>query len=316
MAVRAPDPHNLRGMTGVVSAPVIETDRLCLGCDYNLRGLRAGINCPECGLPSVMPEGIDDPLALMPRRVILAFIWGCWAASICVLGVIGAVIASRMPDIDPKIPGYTLAGLSLLWLAATWLLTPAFAIPQAIFRGFSRASKVRRAALWLQWGWVLAAGCAAVAVTLSSPPAWLTSLLWAGTWIGFLVGMAGIVVLCILMDRLADWTRDEDAQTMFNWAMWGLPIATVFLFVHIPLPFVNALMILLWLAAAALFPYGLIMLSKSVTLSIVHSFEHDERSKRQDERRQQYHDHVGKLVEKIDRGQGGTKTQIHDGTKR
>src|SRR5436190_48874 len=124
MPARAPDPHNLRAMTGAQPAPVIETDRPCLGCGYNLRGLRAGINCPECGMPSVMPEGIDDPLALMPRGVILAFIWGCWAASICVLGVIGAVIVSRFPDIDRIVPAIALAGLSILWCLATWLLTP------------------------------------------------------------------------------------------------------------------------------------------------------------------------------------------------
>ena len=73
MAVRAPDPHNLRSAAhNVAASAIIDTDRPCLGCGYNLRGLRAGINCPECGLPSVLPQGLDDPLALMPRSVVLA----------------------------------------------------------------------------------------------------------------------------------------------------------------------------------------------------------------------------------------------------
>src|SRR5438552_13978961 len=97
MRPRAPDPHNLRAMTSAMPAPVFESDHPCLGCGYNLRGLRAGVKCPECGMPSVMPAGIDDPLALMPRPVIVAFIWGCWAASFCVVGAIAAVIISRLP---------------------------------------------------------------------------------------------------------------------------------------------------------------------------------------------------------------------------
>ena len=312
MPARAPDPHNLRAMTTAQPAPIIQTDRPCLGCGYNLRGLRAGINCPECGMPSVMPAGIDEPLALMPRRVILAFVWGCWVASICVVGVVGAIMASRFPDLDPLVPRITLVGLSLLWLIATWMLTPAFAIPQAVFHGFSHASKVRKAARLFQIGWVLTALCA-LGATLTSGPATSPSLLFDwGMWLGFLSGIAGVIALCVLMEQLADWTRDESAKTMFNWAMWGLPVVGLLLMLRVPIRTAGAVVggmglsftAVLWgtsLIFAAMFPYALLSLSKSVSLSIVHSFEHEERTKRRDERTRQYHARVGEMVEKMDK---------------
>src|ERR1043165_1019057 len=99
MAHRAPDPHNLRnlaqapGMHG--PAPIIEVDRECAGCGYNLRGLRVGINCPECGMPTITPKGIDDPLSMMPMRVILTVVRGCWVGSICVVLMVGLELAER-----------------------------------------------------------------------------------------------------------------------------------------------------------------------------------------------------------------------------
>jgi len=306
MALHAPDPHNLRGMNKQ-AAPVIEVDRPCLSCGYNLRGLRAGIKCPECGMPSKMPEGIDDPLSLMPTRVIAAFIRGCWVASVCVMGLLGVVIAHRFQAWDSKVTMTVLTGIAMLWVGAAYWLTPAFALPQAVIRGFSHASRLRKSARQLQWGWVIAAGSSAAMMTWPTMGNGLAILLSWGRTLGFLGGLTGIVLLSILMERLSDWARDADAEKMFNWATWGLPITTPLLFVE-ALPMGPRLVLLVvWLALVCTFPWGLISLSGSVTLSILHAMEHEERMKRRDERTQKYHDQVAETVQKMDAPRGKTQ---------
>jgi predicted amidophosphoribosyltransferase len=44
----------------------IDTDQLCGQCGYNVRGLRWGGLCPECGSPIVLPDAAHDSLAEAP----------------------------------------------------------------------------------------------------------------------------------------------------------------------------------------------------------------------------------------------------------
>lgn len=305
MAARGPDPHNLRQLARQAApqaAPVIDVDRRCVGCGYNLRGLRLGINCPECGMPSVLPPDIDDPLSTMPMRVILMLVRGCWVAAICVVLTVIALLAERMGAVDRKIVMPILAGLAVLWWGATFWLTPAFTIPQAIKRGFGPHSRLRMLARWLQLGWVVASVAAAITALLS--PAALAAPLAFFQFVGLVIGLAGLVILAILMERLAEWARDEDAQQMFNWAMWGWPIAMI-LYATVG-PVISAWLgsgghyriglvffMLFWIAAIGTFPYGLLMLSKSVTLSILHNIEYRDREQRRQERDQERIERAG-----------------------
>jgi hypothetical protein len=196
-----------------------------------------------------------------------------------------------------------LAGLSLPWVGAVILLTPAMNLPQAAARGFSRSSRLRRVARWLQLGWVLATTCALFDGLLGSPTGGAAGLISAGQWIGCIIGLTGLVVLSVLMERLAEWVRDMDAERMFNWAMWSWPIAML-LFIPIGFfmsnlsgfsgrRFVPTIIVILWIAAIGTFPYGLFLLSKSVTLAVVHAKEHEERSRRSQERQQRFYDRTG-----------------------
>lgn len=311
MAPRAPDPHNLMKLAAKQPAPIIDVDRECHGCGYNLRGLRLGVKCPECGLPSVIVNKSDDPLSLMPMRVILAIVRGCWVAAICVAAMVGAVLADRTGAIKHEIAMAILAGLSVLWLGAVRWLTPAFAIPQAISRGFGPRSRVRRAARLLQIGWIVGTGCALLLGLQSNPKAFTAGLLSLGQWLGLMTGLAGLVVLSVLMERLSEWARDEDAQRMFNWAMWSWPLALLlygavqfFMGAMFATPgrvrIGAGLFVVLWIMAIGTFPYGLLMLAKSVTLSIVHNWEYQERTQRMQERDQRYRDRSGALAERTE----------------
>jgi hypothetical protein len=299
MPPRAPDPHNLRSMSQR-SAPIIGVDRECLGCGYNLRGLRVGAPCPECGMPSDAPEGIDDPLSQMPYRVILAFIRGCWVASICIGAMMGVVIADRWGAWDRSISMMVLAVVAFLWVGAVLWLTPAFSLPQAVVRGFSRVSRLRRIARLSQLGWVIAAAAEALLLAQPNGSAGLRAMLTLAEWLAFAGGITGIVLLSILLERLSDWARDADAERMFNWATWGLPIATLMMLIDVSHPLLSLIVFLAWLVLVCTFPAGLLSLSKSVTLSLLHAKEHQDRIKRRDERTRQYHARVGQTVGKMD----------------
>jgi hypothetical protein len=297
MPYRAPDPHNLSALVGN-HAPVIAGDRACAGCGYNLRGLRVGTACPECGLPTVAVANIDDPLSVMPTRVILAFIRGCWVASICVAALLGLVVALQFRAMNRDEFVMCLAALSVLWLGAVLWLTPAFTLPQATLRGFTHRSRLRQAARWLQWGWVIAAFSELLQLKLSIASAGINQLLTIGQVGGFAAGLIGTMLMSILLERLADWTRDADAERMFNWATWGLPIATALLLWNPSHVLMRLAFLLAWLLVAATFPYGLLSLSKSVTLSALHSLEHKDRQRRRNERDRQFDDRVVESVSK------------------
>jgi len=302
MPFRAPDPHNLRN--AALKVGVIEDDRECPGCGYNLRGLplQTGGRCPECGMITVASSRapqIDDPLSLAPTRVILAFIRGCWAASILVGLAIGLNLARRFPDVDADFLRAALLGVSLLWCGAVIWLTPAFDLPQAASRGFSRRGRMRRAARWLQLGWPLASGLRLIQalVTLATPVSNMVGML---ATLAVAAGLVGVVILSILLERLAEWARDDRAEHLFNWAVWAIPLTTLLLLVDLPLPMVNLLFGLLWLIGIGLFPYGLLSLSGSVTLSVVHAHEHRQREQRRAERQHRYDQQVAKTVQKMD----------------
>jgi hypothetical protein len=297
MAIRGPDPHNIRGMLAKQKAPIIDSDRECPGCGYNLRGLRVGIKCPECGMPSVMPAEVDDALSLMPRAVILEFIWGCWIASLCVFAAAGVIVADQVHAFDHTVTEIVLTGTALVWAIACWMLTPAFALPQAVFWGFSKRSRLRLVARWLGPGWLMAL-TAALLEPFAAQLILVRPLLWLASVGGAIAGLASIVTLSIMLERLAEWTRDDTAQKIFNGFVWGLPLVVLggLLQFQLPLPFLMVGLALGCLVLLLCFPLGLLMLSKSVTLSIVHSYEHEHRTRRREERKQAY---FAKVIDRV-----------------
>jgi len=310
MAFRSPDPHNLRrAATRAGQDGVYEHDRPCLGCGYNLRGIPRGGKCPECGMASKMPDDIDAPLSQAPTRVILSFIRGCWLASICVAAAVGVTIADRFPAWKPSISLFIMTGVSLLWVLAVMWLTPGFNLPQAAIRGFSPRGKLRRATRLLHWGWVAATCAQFVDWQLSvnsggiagAGGGSLRTLLSLMETVGFLAGLAGIVCLSLMLERLAEWTRDDTAEKCFNWAAWSLPISTLLLNVHIPnQTYVNLLITAVWLASVAIFPYALLNLSGSVTYCVLHAVEHKGRDERRQERSKKYTQNVGETISTMD----------------
>ncbi|MHC4107863.1 MAG: hypothetical protein ACYSTY_07250, partial [Planctomycetota bacterium] len=85
-----------------------------------------------------------------------------------------------------------------------------------------------------------------------------------------------------------------------NLAVWGVPLATLLLFVPLPHPIVRILVGVIWLAAVGCFPYGLLSLSQSVTLSVMHAREHRDRERRRYQRAQEFSQRVTDTLARID----------------
>jgi len=260
----------------------VSGDLLCDQCSYNLRGLRFGGACPECGTPITLRKEGDLPFHEMPLPVIKRFRASAWAATLSMLAFFSLLVFSNKLASSQVPVGLLMLAMITLWLLAVWRLTPALDLPQAARYGFSQKSKLRFAARWFQFGWVLTALAVYFFIAgVRSGFLWNFSVI--SFYGGIAVGLLGLVSLCFFMARFADWVGAEFAEKAFKFTIWGnviaIPLAIiiprlifgtgVFMIVLVPL-FVVPIAILL-LASIMAFPLGLLSLSRSVDWSIVHS---------------------------------------------
>ena len=267
----------------------IDTDKPCYQCGYNLRGLRYGGVCPECGTPIRFRRDADLAFDELPLRMIKKFRLSTWMATGAVGGVLVVPVAHYMLPAAPG--GYEVAVIALivLWFVAVWRLTEPLDMPQAANYGLSKGSWLRRAARWLQCGWVLAV----VAWNLAAATPAVTLAVTAG---GAVLGLVGVVALAMHLARFAGWVRDDFAAKAFNLAVFGIPFA-VMLSLLIPLvgvsfgvmrflviPLVVVPIALLLLASILAFPVGLLSLNHALGWSVVHAGARAERSRELHER--------------------------------
>jgi hypothetical protein len=211
------------------SAGRIEADRHCDGCGYNVRGLRYGANCPECGRP-IEATGGSDLMLSGPHEERAAWRLGLMIAATCLLvaavarlafvplavgriGPLGAAGASK--EIKATYLGLGLL-LALLWAGAAWAMTPR--------RLLQRWPKVR----WLRWFvrgsqllWPLAYVCWMFAALGGE-----NSLALPARGLRLLAGI-GAIALAFLLSRVAEQAELEDAARRLNAAAWLLPVATL-----------------------------------------------------------------------------------------
>ena len=187
-------------------APYVGTDRACVRCGYNLKGLKVSENCPECGRPirPKRPGSLSDqnmiyaPLGYLRTlalgthfylagfiTLVISWMWWLWhdraePAPLIVGAVAGAVWWLGVVLVTRARP---LTGLSQADSAREWFWPRLLArITQAC--------------------WAPAAALGVLHVRTGSDLAW-----WAGLGLA-LVALLGLVAVNLYQQHLADWADD------------------------------------------------------------------------------------------------------------
>ena len=280
--------------TAALRGKPIDQDTQCEYCGYNLRGLRYGKACPECGTPIRYRREPDLAFYEMPLPLIKGFRLSCWMAILAFVGIVACWMIGGLRGGSVISPVLMLVVVGL-WLTAVWRLTQPLNVPQAVAHGLSPRSRLRNAARWLQSGWALAAGSLA-ANQAQAALAFPTPLFDSLFVVGVLIGIVGIAALALFLARFANWVRDEFAARAFSTAVWGgvilTPLVLLLPVINVPIgpfgiflaPMILVVIIVLLLVTVAAFPVGLYSLSRSVDWSVIHAKERTERDRRLHER--------------------------------
>lgn len=258
----------------------MSVDRPCASCGYNLRGLKVGGRCPECGEEIPPPPTLDDDsLSRMPRPVILTFIRGAITAAVAVTLLLVTSMAILFGWLSPHLMT-GVAGLALLaWMLAMWWLTPALTIREGVSRGFCKRGVTRQIARWGQMGWLLGAGMLLAREVANPAQKVADAMTWAAFGLGA-IGVIGTIAMAVMMERLAEWTRDTTAQAIFQWFQWLLPFAAIGLLLLPTGSIWGRIAALIGAAAVLALPVGVLMLASSIWLSGIHHLEHTARETR------------------------------------
>ncbi len=214
--------RTLRQMAGITE---IETDRPCRSCGYNLKGLRNGLVCPECGTPIRAPtvgrfanNMVDAPLGYLKQ---LRLGLGMLSASV-VLGMV-AGIASFFSSV----PLFPLVGLvcAPLWVGGTWLVTegrpvednvpPDPILDHAKLRLTIRATQsICLLAAFLLFLGFLAERASGTAIG-AAPPIYVVWLNGTGA-VALLMSVLMLVPFGIYLSALADWAGHGPVTMQFR----------------------------------------------------------------------------------------------------
>ncbi len=255
----------------------VEGDRQCDQCGYNLRGLRFGGRCPECG--TTIRYRRDPTLWFdeLPLTLIRRFQRSCLLATVTLFGMMALAVV-RFQAAPPGSGTALLSGIGV-WVYAAWRLTVPFDHPRAASLGLGRLSRLRRAARLLQLAWLVFAGAVA-----ASPPRLF--LLWAAG----LPAVAGLVCLVLYLGRIASWVRDEFAEKAFDLSVFGTVLGSGLSLIITGLgfamgglqinfvPFMLVFSLGLTVVSLLAFPVGLLSLSRSVGWSARHARARQARS--------------------------------------
>jgi hypothetical protein len=223
------------------SVTVLE-DRECPGCGYNLRGLKLGGRCPECGrtISGGQARGrfLDD-LSRAPMRYLGTLRAGLALASVGLMLFTAAIVA-RFAGAVPGPVAMAAAGAALaLWAfgvhrATTKRVRTEQTAPDALLDS-TRLRRAARIGAFFPLGALLFTALAALAgAVLVAPAGQPAGTNPSGGSLVLLVGMAGLAAIGWLaaffalaplgayLSALADWAGEEGAAGRLRGACWAI----------------------------------------------------------------------------------------------
>ncbi|MBC7834382.1 MAG: hypothetical protein H7Y88_04685 [Phycisphaerales bacterium] len=200
----------------------VNEDRACIGCGYNLKGLKVSGKCPECGrairkakVSYSAQQLVRAPLGYLTR---LRF-----ASTLLLWGFIGLVASLIMYDNlgEAKWLFATCAAGFMQWLGVVIATVPRPLMPGATVNPVKEMALVRLAARVTQACWVPAAG-ALIAYHSPGAAGNTTAFLWIAQGLG-IIALLGLVPFAIYMKWLADWGEDSPQSSAWQMCCWSEP---------------------------------------------------------------------------------------------
>lgn len=236
----SPKYRRLAGLPGATGQAVVDADTPCGGCGYELRGLRRGSACPECGsaIPvDTLGPGRVDPFLRLDVRQRERVRTGATLAAIGLLMVAVEPIASLALGVVVAISGGG-AGLAMsigvrsvgLIACGLWVTAGLIAAPAALWTGPSVLGRSGRLpVLGLLVGWAVGQLAAIVLVYEASnrfggpAPGWVGTLLGLSLVLRVLGGAAAGVVLLVIA-RAAENAELEPGTDRLMTGVFVLPL--------------------------------------------------------------------------------------------
>ena len=209
-------------MTVNLPGEVISTDRPCMRCKYNLRGLEVGGACPECGTAITSAKKsvrFADNLVDAPIGYIKLMAVGLGLQAGIVVTVAFLFIVGWAGGVAAVVAPLLFTGAGVLWFAAAWIVTMERPSTERIVRDeILDSERLRRVIRYTQ-----GIGPAAAFV------AWLGVLTGSGLIMGLaallLVSALGALVpLGIYLSAFADWAGETGEGSRLRAATWCLAV--------------------------------------------------------------------------------------------
>jgi len=262
----------------------------------------------------------DRPLASMPRFVIWPYAVGCGLALIASLM---ALVGMQVFFGGEVFRAWMCVDAALIWIVAAWVLTRPVDAPEARLHGLHARDPLRRWARWSQFFWLGLALCnlvpALAAViqqkaTMAGAGGTATPVPWYAKqsfvdavevlrWAPMLAGACAHVLLCIILERLAQWVRDDRAEFWINLSMWAIPALVL---AHsgitgnpwmIGVGVLSLIFFIGSVAAILALPIGLYSLTTSLANAGLHTYESEAVEARRRERSQNVERRIGARVD-------------------
>lgn len=221
------DPSILPKQPGVL----IDYDRPCAACGYNLIGLTLDDSCPECGSAIKRPLSIVTAASEFARWTpegLRSLAWTFRA-----LGTLGVLIplcawwwSVTSGRLFPYLAAALTMGFSLAWVGAVWSMTR---VPRAVFE--VRGVTLSRPAWWLDprpaarvCSWLVpAAAGPGIILTVAPGTALAPALEWVGVGLSIAACLGTFPALLVLA-LFARESHDDLLDDASKWCLFGIPL--------------------------------------------------------------------------------------------